>query len=146
MRRYAERTEIPPEKSRADIEKLLVAAGATRFAAGWEKGRASVAFELRGRAVRFILPLPDVTRDGRSGPAINRDARQRWRALLLLVKAKLEAVASGITTIEEEFLAHTVLPDGETVYARIRPTLLEHFQGGQPVQMLLPPPAQGPST
>lgn len=41
--------------------------------------------------------------------------RQRWRALALVVKAKLEAVESGITTFEDEFLAHIVLPDGSTV-------------------------------
>ena len=38
--------------------------------------------------------------------------RQRWRALLLIIRAKLEAVASGITTLENEFLANIVLPDG----------------------------------
>lgn len=41
--------------------------------------------------------------------------RQRWRALALVIKAKLEAVASGITEFEQEFLAHIVLPDGRTV-------------------------------
>ena len=38
--------------------------------------------------------------------------RQRWRALLLIIRAKLEAVESGITTLESEFLANIVLPDG----------------------------------
>lgn len=36
--------------------------------------------------------------------------RQRWRALALAIKAKLEAVECGITTFEEEFLAHIVIP------------------------------------
>ena len=31
--------------------------------------------------------------------------RQRWRALLLVIKAKLEAVTAGISTVETEFLA-----------------------------------------
>lgn len=43
--------------------------------------------------------------------------RQRWRALALAIKAKLEAVECGITSFEEEFLAHLVIPGqgGKTV-------------------------------
>jgi hypothetical protein len=33
----------------------------------------------------------------------------------MVVKAKLEAVESGIVTFEDEFLAQTVLPDNRTV-------------------------------
>ena len=40
--------------------------------------------------------------------------RQRWRALALCIKAKLEAVECGITSFEEEFLAHVVMPNGQT--------------------------------
>ena len=36
------------------------------------------------------------------------------RALLLVIKAKLEAVTAGISTIETEFLANIVLPDNTT--------------------------------
>ena len=41
--------------------------------------------------------------------------RQRWRALNLAIKAKLEAVESGIVTFDQEFLAHIVGPSGQTV-------------------------------
>jgi hypothetical protein len=40
--------------------------------------------------------------------------RRRWRALALVIKAKLEAAEAGITEFEAAFLAHIVLPDGET--------------------------------
>ena len=40
--------------------------------------------------------------------------RQRWRALLLIIRAKLEAAEAGISTLETEFLANIVLPDGRT--------------------------------
>lgn len=36
--------------------------------------------------------------------------RQRWRALALAIRAKLEAVECGITSFEEEFFAHLVIP------------------------------------
>ena len=50
--------------------------------------------------------------------------RQRWRALSLCIKAKLEACESGITTFEEEFLAQLVLPGGVTVAEKIMPSIM----------------------
>lgn len=64
-----------------------------------------VQFRIATWLVRFVLPLNDCT---------EQQERQRWRALVLIIKAKLEAVESGITTIEEEFLPHIVTPTGET--------------------------------
>jgi hypothetical protein len=62
--------------------------------------------------------------------------RQRWRALLLTIKAKLEAVAVGITTLEEEFLANVVTPDNVTVGEWIRPQLKEAYETGAVLPML----------
>lgn len=53
--------------------------------------------------------------DDAAEKAWEQATRQRWRALHLVVKAKLEAVESGITVFDDEFLAHIVLPDGGTV-------------------------------
>jgi hypothetical protein len=49
--------------------------------------------------------------------------RQRWRALLLIVKAKLEAVTAGISTVEREFLPDVVLPNGATVGEWVGPQI-----------------------
>lgn len=48
---------------------------------------------------------------------------RRWRALLLVTKAKFEAVASGISTVEREFLADLVLPNGRVVQEELAPRL-----------------------
>jgi hypothetical protein len=56
--------------------------------------------------------------------------RQRWRALNLVVKAKLEAVESGIATFEDEFLAYTMLPGGATVGQWLTPQLDEVYRRG----------------
>lgn len=96
----------------------------------WEASRAAISFVADGRQVRFVLPLPDrnlrefthtpATRKLRATKAADAEyekaIRQRWRALALVVKAKLEAVNAGIVTFEQEFYAHTVLPNGLTVY------------------------------
>jgi hypothetical protein len=47
--------------------------------------------------------------------------RSRWRALLLVIKAKLEAVDIGILTAEDAFMAETILPDRQTVAEYMRP-------------------------
>jgi hypothetical protein len=39
-----------------------------------------------------------------------RRYRQRWRALYLVVRAKIEAVEAGLAIFEEEFLAFIVVP------------------------------------
>ena len=138
---YAERTEVTPERSRAELERLLVRYGADSFAYITSPDAAAVAFRAHGRFVRFELPVPHVdefrrTSTGRvRGPADAekaRDAevRRRWRALVLVVKGKLEAVESEIVTFEEEFLAHLVLPNGQTVGSEVRPMVAQAYETG----------------
>ena len=62
--------------------------------------------------------------------------RQRWRALLLIIRAKLEAVESGLTTLESEFLANIVVPDGGTVGQWLAPQVEEAYATGRMPPML----------
>jgi hypothetical protein len=142
--RYAESTSVSVESSRGEIERTLQRYGADSFAYGWETGRAVVQFEHQQRHIRFVLPLPDKTsRDFTHTPsrgtarteadaykAWEQACRQRWRALALAIKAKLEAVEAGITTFEDEFMAHIVLPDGSTFGNWARPQIAEAYQSG----------------
>lgn len=124
---YAAATAVSSEKSKMEIERTLKRYGADEFASGWDANRAVVMFRMSNRRIRYYLPLPERadyirTKSGRSRHsndsiemAYEQAVRQRWRALSLAIKAKLEAVASGITTFDEEFLAHIVLPNGKTV-------------------------------
>jgi hypothetical protein len=41
--------------------------------------------------------------------------RERWRLVILLVKAKLEAIRLGLSTPEREFMADMVTDDGRTL-------------------------------
>ena len=134
---YAEQTSVPVEKTRAEIETLLMKHGANRFGYMLEGNKAAIAFTMQNRSVRFIVPLPDrsekrfwftpARRNQRSPDEAYKEweqaCRARWRALFLCIKAKIEAVEVGITTFEEEFLAHFVLETGKTVGETIIPQL-----------------------
>lgn len=125
---YASETNVPVERSKAEIERLITRYGASKFMTGHDGERAAVMFQMKGKMVQFILPLPkrDERRfwytphrqNKRSEPEAYREweqaCRSRWRALCLCIKAKLEAIEAGITTFESEFLAHFVMPNGKT--------------------------------
>jgi hypothetical protein len=59
---------------------------------------------------------------------VEQACRQRWRALALAIKAKLEAVEAGITSFEDEFMAHIVLPDGSTFGRWARPQIAKVYE------------------
>lgn len=146
--RYAAQTEVPADRSRSEIERLLVRYGATAFQYGWEGDKAAVGFRIDSRYVRILMPMPqpgdvELTAAGkmRSEAATLRAheqaVRQRWRALALIIKAKLEAVASGISTVEREFMSDIVLPNNETVGQWLAPQIEAAYQGGK-MPLLLP--------
>lgn len=148
--RYAPDTQVSSDRSRAEIERTLSRYGATQFLYGWTGRYATVGFTAHGRSIRFELPLPDRadkeftrTETGRersetaAAEAYDKAVRQRWRALSLIVKAKLEAVEYGIATFEDEFLGNTVLPGGATVADTVRGPVADAYRTGS-VPALLP--------
>lgn len=155
MARFAANTDVSVTKSRSEIEHLITRYGATATAFMNEPGRALIMFQAHERRIVFEIPLPNIKdkvfeRDGRNhvrSPDKRHEVweqacRQRWRALALVIKAKLEAVASGITSFEDEFLSHILMPDGMTVGNHVKPTIAAAYAGGTMVP-LLPPPSTG---
>lgn len=150
MTRYAEQTTVTAETSRGEIERTLQRYGASAFMYGWDLDQAVIQFKAHERMVRFLLPLPDkaseeftrtpgkkLTRSPEQALAEwEKACRQRWRALALVVKAKLEAVEAGITEFEDEFLAHVVLPDGSTAGAWLRPQIAKAYETATMPSML----------
>lgn len=151
-RLFAEGTTVAPERTRAEIETMLKRYGYGEGFAYQATGRgASIMFQARGRAVRFDVAIPQPTeassyrarrarRNGafRDGSPLEAEVRRRWRALALVLKGKLEAVASGVMTFEREFLANIVLPgDGRTVGEVVAPGLAEVYaKPGSSVRLL----------
>lgn len=135
-RSYAARTTVSPDKSREEIRRLVTGYGAERFATLDEPGRAVVMFEAHDRRIRFVLPLPDPL-TARSKAAHEQAVRQRWRALTLALKAKLEAVQSQIENFEEAFYAHVVMPNGATVYEQTHEQLAQQIADGGYAPLML---------
>ena len=133
------------EKSRAEIEYLLSRYGASAFAYAVDGERAMLQFRVDNRMVRMMIRLPDRTEKRFACTKIRKSARSKedahraweqecrrlWRSLALLVKAKLEACASKISTVEREFLADILLPDGGTVGERLTPQLEAAYTNGR---------------
>lgn len=148
MTKYAANTSVSSELSRNQIERTLIRYGADQFAYASSADKAMIAFTMKGKQVRFILPLPSKddykytpTRKLRVASsqqeAWEQACRQRWRALGLVIKAKLEAVEDGISVFEEEFLANIVLPGGMTVKDMVLPEVERAYISGQPPRIYL---------
>lgn len=137
MRRYASQTSVSVERSRAEIESLLRKHGAAGFAYAWQESSARIEFLMENRHLRFELALPPQTdpafartpggrrmrRPEDRERAWEQACRASWRALLLIIKAKLEAIAIGVSVFEQEFLAFIVTKDGRTVADIVVPQL-----------------------
>lgn len=123
---YAKGTTVAPEKTRMEIERVLAKYGATDFGYMMRSDMATIVFAKSDRRVRFNLPLPQA--GDRRGEQL---LRERWRALLLCIKAKLESVESRIETFDEAFLAHVVMPGGQTVYEHAREQIAIAYDGGR---------------
>ena len=142
MSKYAEGTEVTPARSRVEIEHLLEQYGATGFAYGQQADRAMIMFAMKGRHIRMTLVYPpvkdfEVSPGGRWRTAEQQknahaaEIRRLWRELVLLLKAKLVAVQSNITSFEREFLGDTLLADGSVVFEWLNPQLEEMYQSGK---------------
>lgn len=127
-RRYAEGTAVTVDRSRGELTGLLTTHGCQRMAWGTEPAGDTLQFELGGQAYKFFIARPTMAdvkaqyaEDGRDWTRVydqqakvDGEWRRRWRAHVLLLKAKLEFVASGDTTLEREFMPNLVVAGGRT--------------------------------
>jgi hypothetical protein len=154
---YAASTAVPIERTRAAIEELVREKGATQFMSAFDhaQGKAIIGWTMESRMVRLQVPLPRPdekrfmhrrTRHGYAWRELPKErqralweqaCRARWRAILLIMVAKFEAVEAGISDFEREFLADTVMADGSTVGAWLRPQLASMYANGR-MPALLP--------
>jgi hypothetical protein len=148
-RKYAEGTDVTVERSRAELETLLAKHGATSIGVLRDQNGALVVYEMQGRRIKQTITNPDTQhyllsekKQRRNAQqvesAVEAETRRRWRALVLITKAKLELIASGGSTFEFEFMAHMMLPNGDTVGETMLPRIAAAYRTGE-----MPPLAFG---
>jgi hypothetical protein len=123
---YAKGTTVSVSSSQMEIAKTLERYKVHTYSFGARPGLAMVEFELTQMPIRVAVPLPEKpARQKGASPETGRtvdlwirweqDVKECWRALLLLIKANLEAIERGIVKAEEAFMAYLLLPEGRTV-------------------------------
>lgn len=123
-RRYAQNTQVPVDRSRAELESLLQKHGATQRAVFFddEQAKVHVQFRIDNRMIKLSFDAPAKS---------EQKKRQAWRGCILIVKAKLEFIATGASTIEREFLADILAPDGRTVHQLLAGSVAQMFKTGK---------------
>src|SRR5205807_1240428 len=112
--------------------------------------KAVIQFRMMERIIRFTLPLPDKkdfakTPSGRRTrsqadtlKAWEQGCRQKWRALTLTIKAKLESAEPGIEEFETAFMGQIVMPNGRTISEQVLPLIESAYASGKMPALLLP--------
>lgn len=158
---FAADTKVPVERTKMELDQLLAKHGAGNrgVITDDDRGKAAVIFVLEGLKYRLEIPLPAPNdfrpKDGEKPPhgwkswrdtdrndwvarTWEQSCRARWRAVLLLVKAKLETIRMGASTPEREFLADLVLPSGETVHNAMADNIHRALAAGKMPTLMLP--------
>ena len=152
MGRYASSTTVSVEKSQGELKRLLSRYGADGFMLAETRTKAGIQFVIDRRCVKFQLELPDRedflhTPDRgleRSAATVRKlweqACRQKWRALLLFVKATLEAVDEGVVDFDQAFMPFTVVDQsGQTFHDRYGGEFRKWLESGKaPAALALP--------
>lgn len=134
---YAKGTTVSVSSSQMEIAKTLERYQVHTYSFGARPGLAMVEFELSLLPIRVAVPLPGKpARQKGPSPETGRtvdlwtrweqDVRECWRALLLLIKANLEAIERGIVKPEEAFMAYLITNDGRTLGDVVLPAYREN--------------------
>lgn len=148
---YAKDTDVPVDRSIAEIRRTLKRYRATNFVFGEpDEHTALISFAMHDRQVRFLLALPDPNDEEFTRTPTGRDrspsqaqaeyekaVRRVYRVFSVATLAMLEMVASGLAVFEELFLPFVVLPGGMTVAEAVRPGVAQAYASGE-VKPLLP--------
>ena len=114
MAKYAEQTTVPISSSKAQIEDTFLRYGIDEFGFGTSPRGDGIIFKKDKKVYKLNVPNPN-PKDYKTEIKYQQAKRQRWRILLLSLKAKLEEIEAGLISFEDQFLAYMTLPDGSSI-------------------------------
>lgn len=112
-----EGTDVAPEKSQAQIKKLLMSHGgsemttASRFDPPMEGFQAKLILDGKPYLMRLTVPI----RVKANAKAQDQEVRRVWRVLYHHMKSVFEAADSGVIELREMILPFLVTESGRTV-------------------------------
>lgn len=134
---FAKKTKCSVGRTQDEIRKTLAKHSASAFAFAESIEMAQVQFELKNRRIKMSIPL-DVKNKTKNSKgylmdekSVEQSTRTKWRCLLLSIKAKLESIENKITSFDQEFMAHIVLPNGTTVGDLVIPEIEYSYQNNK---------------
>jgi environmental stress-induced protein Ves len=126
MTTYASKTQVSVARSKVEIQETLERFGADGVIVSTYRGQPVVMFELNGRPYKMTIHVPSASIETQA-------QRVKWRALSLLIKAKVVAVTGDEPLLqpEAEFVGYAMLPDHSTVGEHIAEDLIAMHATGQ---------------
>lgn len=118
---FMENTEVPPERSAAEITSLLVQAGAQHISTEYENQRVKAIrfvmkvaeqerwFELPARTDRLLKVLADKKWNWDAKRLREAALRIGWRQLLRWVQAQLAFIETGMVKPHEPFVPYVIV-------------------------------------
>lgn len=129
---YAEKTKVPVDKSMAEVRKILIKNGSEGVAIAETSENALVQFIFKSKSYKFIIKYPkssddDIFLNGKGYKrtlvqienAIEHEKKRLWRAMVLYIKAAIEAHNNGIIDFKRSMMSHMMLPSGQTIYEKL---------------------------
>lgn len=127
-RKYAETTKVPVEQSQAEIRTMLKSLGADQIGIMYDGNNGDlVVFKLKGVMYQFSNPPIDLNTKN-----VEQANKSAWRSMVLLIKAKKVAIEQGISTVEREFMADTVMRDGSKMIDHHAALISHNYSDGLP--------------
>lgn len=127
MSKFAQGTDVSPEKSQMQISTMLRKFGCQGVMMGYENQSNFIGFVFKDVQVRLFCPIVKSEAEN----------RRRWRVLRIIIQSKFEIIQCGIKTFEEEFFADIVMPNGKTVSQVALPAVQKAISSGAMPSSLL---------
>ncbi len=152
MGRYAKGTRVSTDRSKAEVERTIARYGGDDIVTGRSSRKAEAFVQFRYAnlplEIRIRLPNPLDDRFWRTPAGRRRrnkvqaatlwekECRQQWRVLVLLIKANLEAVENGLLKAQEVFLPWLMGPRGKSLARELEEHVERWLETGDMPKML----------